>query len=278
MSDTSSSPNLLDKDNDDEDPSTDVDEDPSTDVDEEEEDDDDPSADVDEEEEEDDDLLDEEDESSDEVNVEAIIEKKGRSRFQWSHTADCIVDNNNSKDEALIQILLAKEPWNAGHGQVMKAWQNLLGIVLEMVVDGDKIFQGVSEAMLKKRYQLYLDIGKKWETEKEKRNQPENEEEKQDLNISMAQLIHRGIEDLWEEFIMHKENEKEKKAEDSQKETIAKEGAEKIRQFVLGKLRKHDAKGSQKDKDVDIDCNLQTQKHHSIDLRLLFRVHLVTTD
>ena len=254
MNDMSSSPNLLDKHDDDEDPSADVDE----------EDDDnyDPSADVDEEEE--DDVLsadvDEEDKSSDEVNIEAIVEKKGRSRFWWSHTADCMVDNGNSKDEDLICILLAKEPWNAGHVQVMKAWQNLLAIVLEMVVDGDKIFQDVSEATLKKRYQLYLDVGKKWEMEKEKRNQPENKEEKHDLNRSTARLIHGGIEDLWEDFIMHKENEKEKKAEDFQKEAIAKEGAEKIRQFALGKLRKCDAKGSQKDKDVDIDCHLQTQK------------------
>ena len=54
--------------------------------------------------------------------------------------------------------------------------------------------------------------------EKEKRNQPENEEEKHDLNRSTA--IHGGTEDLWEEFIMHKENEKEKKVEDSQKEAI----------------------------------------------------------
>ena len=144
MSDTSSSPNLLDKDDDDEDPSADVDE--------EDDEDDDPSAEVDEEDDDDDVLsaeVDEEDESSDEANVEAIVEKKGRSRFWWSHTADCIVDNGNLKDEALIHILLAKEPWNAGHGWVMKAWQNLL-IVLETVVDGDKIFQGVSEAMLRK--------------------------------------------------------------------------------------------------------------------------------
>ena len=64
--------------------------------------------------------------------------------------------------------------------------------------------------------------------EKEKCNQPDNEEEKHDLNQSTAQLICGGIEDLWEEFFMCKENEKEKKAEDSQKEVIAKEGAEKI--------------------------------------------------
>ena len=59
------------------------------------------------------------------------------------------MDTGNSKDEALIYILLVKEPWNAGHGRVMKAWQNLLAIVLEMVVDGEKIFQGLSEATLK---------------------------------------------------------------------------------------------------------------------------------
>ena len=61
-----------------------------------------------------------------------------------------MVDNGNLKDKALIRILFAKEPWNAGHGQVMKAWQNLPSIVLEMVVDSDKIFQGVSEPTLKK--------------------------------------------------------------------------------------------------------------------------------
>ena len=139
----SSSPNLLDDD----------DEDPPADVDEEDDDNDDPSAEVDEEDDDNDVLsadVDEEDESLDEVNVEAIVEKKGRSRFWWSHTTGCIVNNGNSKDKALICILLAKEPWNAGHGQVMKAWQNLLAIVLEMVVDSDKRFRGVSEAMLKK--------------------------------------------------------------------------------------------------------------------------------
>ena len=47
-------------------------------------------------------MVDEEDKLSDEVNIEAIIEKKGQSRFWWSHTTDCIVDNGNLKDEALI--------------------------------------------------------------------------------------------------------------------------------------------------------------------------------
>ena len=83
-------------------------------------------------------------------------------------------------------------------------------------------------------------------------------------------MIHGGIEDLWEEIIMCKENEKEKKAEDSQKEVIAREGAEKIQQFALGKLRKHNNKGSQKD--VDIDCHWRHRRHQAISHRLLFRV------
>ena len=129
----STSPNLLDKDDDDNDPSAEVDEeeddDLSAEVNEEDDDDEEPST-----------MVDEEDESPDEVNVEAIVEKKGRSRFWWSHTVDCIVNNGNSKDEGFICIFLAKEPWNAGYGQVMKAWQNLLAIALEMVVDSDQIF------------------------------------------------------------------------------------------------------------------------------------------
>ena len=110
----------------------------------------------------------------------------------------------------------------------MKAWQDLMTTLLETVVNGNKIFHGVSEVMLKKRYQLYLDLGKKWENEKEKRNQPENKEDKEDVHCSTATLICGGIEDLWEEYVMCKENEKEKKKEESQKEAIVKEGAGKI--------------------------------------------------
>ena len=56
------------------------------------------------------------------------------------------------KDEMFIHLLLAQEPWNAGHGRVMKAWQDLTTTLLETVVDGDKIFHGVSKVTLKKRY------------------------------------------------------------------------------------------------------------------------------
>ena len=153
---------------------------------------------------------------------EPLHEKKTRSRFRWSHSADSIVENANTKDEAYIRLLLAKEPWNAGHGRVMKAWQDLTQIILDTVVDGDKIFQGVSEVTLKKRYQLYLDLGKKWDTEKEKRNQPENEEDKHDVNRSTATLICGGIEDLWEEFVMQKENEKEKRKKSLRRKQLQK--------------------------------------------------------
>ena len=63
----------------------------------------------------------------------------------------------------------------------MKAWQDLTSLVLDTVVNCDKIFQVVSKIPLKKRCQLYLDLGKKWEKEKDKRNQPETEEEKHDV-------------------------------------------------------------------------------------------------
>ena len=203
---------------------------------------------------------------------EPLLEKKPRSRFRWSHKMDNILENANTKDETFIRLLLAKEPWNAGHGRVMKAWQELMWTLLETVVDGDKIFQGVSEVTLTKRYQLYLDLGKKWDNEREQRNQPENTEDKHDIHRSTATLIRGGIEDLWEEFVMRKESKKEKKHKDSQQESIVKEGAEKIRQFAMGKLRKRDIKATQKEKgdptendapkegDVDGDFILPVQK------------------
>ena len=153
---------------------------------------------------------------------EPLLEKKTRSRFRWSHSVDSIVENASTKDEAYICLLLAKEPWNAGHGRVMKAWQDLTWTILDTVVDGDKMFKGVSEVTLKKRYQLYLDLGMKWDTEKEKRNQPENEEDKHDVNHSTATLIHGGIEDLWEEFVMRKENEKEKRKKSLRRKQLQK--------------------------------------------------------
>ena len=133
---------------------------------------------------------------------------------------------------------------------------------------------------MKKRYQLCLDLGKQWEQEKDKRNQPETEEENHDVGWSTATLICGGIEDLWEEFVMCKENEKEKKEEEPQKETIVKEGAEKIRQFSMGQLRKRDAKGAvkdkeprvHKDKEIEGISNCLHRKHQAIEVHPLFLV------
>ena len=41
---------------------------------------------------------------------EEVHEKKTRSKSHWSHMADCIVENGNTKDKILICILLVKEP------------------------------------------------------------------------------------------------------------------------------------------------------------------------
>ena len=80
------------------------------------------------------------------------------------------------------------------------------------------------------------------------------------MNRSTATLIRGGIKDSWEEFVMRKENENEKKEEESQKEAIAKEGAEKICQFAMGKLRKRDIKGAQKEKGAPAEKSAPKEK------------------
>ena len=72
------------------------------------------------------------------------------------------------------------------------------------------------------------------------------------MGQSTATAIHGGIEDLWEEFVICKENEKEKKEEENQKEAVAKEGAEKIRQFAMVKLRKRDAEAAPKENEARV--------------------------
>ena len=208
---------------------------------------------------------------------EPLLAKKTRSRFRWSHSADSIVENANTKDEAYIRLLLAKEPWNAGHGRVMKAWQDLTRIILDTVVDGDKIFQGVSEVTLKKRYQLYLDLGKKWGTEKEKRNQPENEEDKHDVNCSTATLICGGIEDLWEEFVMRKETRKKKRKKSLRRKQLQKmvlkkfaslqwESCESATSRERRKRRVHLQRNQHQKKKISrVMCKCKTSKHWPIE-------------
>ena len=57
---------------------------------------------------------------------------------------------------------------------------------------------------------------------------------------------------MWEEFVISKENEKDKKEEENQKEAITKEGAEKISQFGMGKLRICDAKAVPKENEARV--------------------------
>ena len=160
----------------------------------------------------------------------------------------------------MICILLVKEPWNAGHSQVMKAWQDLTGIALDTVVDGDKIFQGVPQVTLKRRYQLYLDVSNKWDKDKEKRDELENEEDRDDSTRSTAQLSCRGFEDLWEEFIMHKENEKEKKEEDLRKKPLQKKVIKRFDNLQWFSWESMMPKVHKKVKDVKIDFELPAQK------------------
>ena len=85
---------------------------------------------------------------------------------------------------------------------------------------------------------------------------------------------------MWEEFIICKENKKEKKEEETQKEAIAKEGAEKIQQFAMGKLRKHDTKAApkenkasvHKDKEIRGVSDCLHQNHQAIKVHPLYLV------
>ena len=95
------------------------------------------------------------------------------------------------------------------------------GILLEKFEDSF-IFAGIRISTIRNRYQnVYLVLGDKWRKEREQRNIKEaSEDEEPDNSNKRAtkQLIKQGIEDLYEDHILHEEEVQEQKTNDQEKE------------------------------------------------------------
>ena len=133
-----------------------------------------------------------------------------------------IVHEKNYKDEILIHHLMKVSPWKARHGNVKAAWKKVMdGILLEKFEDSF-IFACISISTIRNRYQnVYLVLGDKWRKEREQRNIKEASEDEEPDNSNKRttkQLIKQGIEDLYEDHILHEEEVQEQKTNDQEKE------------------------------------------------------------
>ena len=152
-----------------------------------------------------------------------------KTRFSWSHYgmipkfADTyIVHEANHKDENLIRHLMQVSPWKARHGNVKAAWKKVMDGILLKKIGGSFIFMGINVSTIWNRYQnVYLVLGDKWRKEREQRNieeASEDEEPDSSNERTTKQLIKQGIEDLYEDHILHEEEVQEQKTNDKEKE------------------------------------------------------------
>ena len=89
---------------------------------------------------------------------------------------------------------------------------------------------------------MCLVLGDKWRKEQEQQNVEEaSEDEDPDSSNKRTtkQLIKQGIEDLYEDHILHEEEVQEQKTNDEEKEEKGKLAASRIKEAVLGQLQQH---------------------------------------
>ena len=152
-----------------------------------------------------------------------------------------IVHEKNYKDEILICHLMQVSPWKARHGNVKAASKKVMdGILLENF-EGSFIFVGINVSTIRNRYQnVYLVHGVKWRKEREQRNIKEVSEDEEPDNSNEQtnkQLIKQGIEDLYEDHILHEEKVQEQKTNNQEKEEKGKLAATRIKEVALGHLQ-----------------------------------------
>ena len=115
------------------------------------------------------------------------------------------------------------------------------GILLEKF-EGSFIFAGINMSSIRNRYQnVYLLLGDKWRKEREQRNIEEASEDEEPDNSNertTKQLIKQGIEDLYEDHILHEEEVQEQKTNDKEEEEKGKLAATRIKEAALGHLQR----------------------------------------
>ena len=115
------------------------------------------------------------------------------------------------------------------------------GILLEKI-EGSFIFVGINMYTIQNRYQnVYLVLGDKWRKEREQRNVEEaSEDEEPDSSAKRTtkQLIKQGIEDLYEDPILHEEEVQEQKTNNKEEEEKGKLAASRSKEATLGRLQR----------------------------------------
>ena len=100
----------------------------------------------------------------------------------------------------------------------------------------ENVFEGASLITIRRRYEGYLDLARRWTLEREKHNQEEKlEDEECDVPSlwTTKQMIKHGIFDIYEDVQLFEEEIKNGKRVNEEKEVMEKAAAEEICQAAI---------------------------------------------
>ena len=99
------------------------------------------------------------------------------------------------------------------------------------------VFDGATMITIRRRYEGYLNLAKRWTSERDKHNQEEkSEDEEPDAESSRTrkQMIKQGILDIYEDVQLFEEEAKNGKKANEEKEAMEKAAAEEICLAAIG--------------------------------------------
>ena len=104
------------------------------------------------------------------VVTQTSFQKK--KRFVWSFSIDpdlpnFLVDDNNYQDELLIRCIIQESLWRAKHGAKKTSWESVMLLLANQQHQFENVFEGVSMITIRRRYEGYINLAKRWTSERD---------------------------------------------------------------------------------------------------------------
>ena len=176
------------------------------------------------------------------VAVPVVTQTSFQNRFVWSFSIDpdlpnFLVSDNNYQNELLIRCIVQESLWRAKHGAKKTSWESLMSLLASQRHEFVNVFDGATMITIQRRYEGYINLAKRWTSERDKHNQEEkSEDEEPDAESSRTrkQMIKQEIMDIYEDVQLFEEEIKNGKRANEEKEAMEKAAAEEIHLAAIG--------------------------------------------
>ena len=174
------------------------------------------------------------------VVTQTTLHKK--KRFVWSFSINpdlpnFLVDDNNYQDELLIRCIVQESLWRVKHGAKKTSWESVMSLLANQQHEFANVFDGATMITIRHRYKGYINLAKRWTSERDKHNQEEKSEDEEpntESSRTRKQMIKQGIMDIYEDVELFEEEIKNGNRANEEKEAMVKAAAEEIHLAAIG--------------------------------------------